>query len=287
MFGCWLWGALTPGLDLSVLPTAAHPSLTWLLSSWLACALEFFWSWLLGSTFWCCSPPCLASFPPHLPPLSPVHPTGYLPTCMNATGILISAIRTAVSSLRAIASTLEAAISGYEAAAQSAPVPSGISLPSVDLDLEGSLLSASSAGFPSQGLSASRASSHDDVAQLITSAPPACHQLCVSIGASAEERSSRVQRAWEAGHWAKATLEGIINKPRPTPKLANRPTVYVILKAPGLARPVRVSTAAEYFKIIPRFTEGSESVSHAFPSLAEARVYCIAAGVSFPEPAEQ
>ena len=137
----------------SVLPTAAHPSLTWLLSSWLACALEFFWSWLLGSTFWCCSPPCLASFPPHLPPLSPVHPTGYLPTCMNATGILISAIRTAVSSLRAIASTLEAAISGYEAAAQSAPVPSGISLPSVDLDLEGSLLSSSSAGFPSQGLS--------------------------------------------------------------------------------------------------------------------------------------
>ena len=99
-------GSSNSWFGLVCLPTAAHPSLTWLLSSWLACALEFFWSWLLGSTFWCCSPPCLASFPPHLPPLSPVHPTGYLPTCMNATGILISAIRTAVSSLRAIASTL-------------------------------------------------------------------------------------------------------------------------------------------------------------------------------------
>ena len=111
--------------------------------------------------------------------------------------------------------------------------------------------------------------------------PPACHQLCISIGATPEERAARVQRAWEAGHWARATLEGRISKPRPTPKVANRPTTYIVLRAPGLAHPVRVSTAAEYFKILPRFSE--ESVSHAFPSLSEARVYCIAAGVDFPE----
>ena len=197
---------------------------------------------------------------------------------MNAQGILISAIRTAAASLRAIAATLEAAVSGAEAVAQSNSAPSSF------VDLESSVHSPSPylAGVPSSGASVvSHTSSHDEVAQLITSAPSACHQLCAVIGSNPEERAARVQRAWEAGHWARATLEGRINKPRPTPKISNRPTVYLVLRAPGLDRPVRVSTAAEYFKILPRFSE--DSVSHSFPSLAEARVYCIAAGVDFPE----
>ena len=53
----------------------------------------------------------------------------------------------------------------------------------------------------------------------------------------------------------------------------------IILKGPGVQRPTRVSSAAEYFKLLPRF---ENSVSHSFPSQAEARVYCLAAGISFP-----
>lgn len=128
----------------------------------------------------------------------------------------------------------------------------------------------------------SRISSHDEVAQLLTSAPPACHQICSALQCSPEERNQRTQRAWEAGLWAKATLQGQIDRPRPTPKLDKRPVTYIILRAPGLAAPTRVATSAEYFQIIPRFTP--ESVSHSFASLCEGKVYCLAAGVDFPEP---
>ena len=274
-FGSWLSVVRIRGSAWFVLPTALPLVRSSLRSLWLVCPVELSLRWPLDftSSFGIHSLPL--SIPILLPPLDLHHPTGFWPICMNANGLLISAIRTAIASLRAIASSLEAAINGAEAVSGPSGEPAAPSL-----DLEASFLS-SSAGAPSQGFSASRSSSHDEVAQLITSAPPACHQLCISIGATPEERAARVQRAWEAGHWARATLEGRISKPRPTPKVANRPTTYIVLRAPGLAHPVRVSTAAEYFKILPRFSE--ESVSHAFPSLSEARVYCIAAGVDFPE----
>ena len=185
-----------------------------------------------------------------------------------------------MSSLRAIANSLEAALNGAEAVSSAcagprAPDP-GLS---VDSDLES--VPWASVGV-SSGLSASRISSHDEVAQLLTSAPPACHQICAALQCSPEERNQRVQRAWEAGLWAKATLLGQIDRPRPTPKLDKRPVTYIILRAPGLATPTRVATSAEYFQIIPRFTP--ESVSHSFASLGEGKVYCLAAGVDFPEP---
>ena len=199
---------------------------------------------------------------------------------MSVPNILITAIRSAVSSLRAIANSLEAALNGAEAVSSAfagprAPDP-GLS---VDFDLES--VPWASVGV-SSGLSASRVSSHDEVAQLLTSAPPACHQIGAALQCSPEERNQRVQRAWEAGLWAKATLLGQIDRPRPTPKLDKRPVTYIILRAPGLAAPTRVATSAEYFQIIPRFTP--ESVSHSFASLCEGKVYCLAAGVDFPEP---
>ena len=67
-----------------------------------------------------------------------------------------------------------------------------------------------------------------------------------------------------------------------SPKLDLKPEVYLIVRAPGLDHPVRVSTAAEYFRIIPSF-RNSNSISHSFPSIAEARVYCAAIGIAFPD----
>ena len=110
----------------------------------------------------------------------------------------------------------------------------------------------------------------------------ACVELCSRLGATAEEGRERAKRAWEAGLWAKACDQGRVPTPRPTPKLASnlKNTVYIILKAPGVREPVRVSSAGEYFKLLPNFGEGS--LSHGFPSLAEARVYCSAFGTALP-----
>lgn len=93
-------------------------------------------------------------------------------------------------------------------------------------------------------------------------------------GTSSEVRA-RAVRAWEAGPWAKATLEHRVAKPRPTPKLALQATCCIILRGPGIDRPVRVSSSAEYFKLPPSF---ENSVSHSFPSLAEGHTYCLGAG---------
>ena len=70
----------------------------------------------------------------------------------------------------------------------------------------------------------------------------------------------RVQRAGEAGQWARATSSGRIPKPRPTSSINMRSQVYVVLRAPGLAQPVVCYSAAEYYQVLPHFTP--ESVSH-------------------------
>lgn len=86
-----------------------------------------------------------------------------------------------MSSLRAIANTLEAALNGAEAVSSASAGPRAPeSVPSLDLDLE-SAHWTSFVGAQSSGLSASRISSHDEVAQLITSALPACHQICAAL----------------------------------------------------------------------------------------------------------
>ena len=55
-----------------------------------------------------------------------------------------------------------------------------------------------------------------------------------------------MQRAWSAGLWAKATLEGRIPKTFSTPKLNIRPTVYIVVCGPGITHhPVRVGSANE------------------------------------------
>ena len=138
-------------------------------------------------------------------------------------------------------------------------------------------------GLPPQaevGASSDDFSGYAQVASSLSRAPQSCIELCARVGSSPEEARSRAQRAWEAGLWAKAVVEGKVPTPRPTPKLPGyRNSCYVVLRAPGLEHPVRVASAAKYFQLLPTF-EGS--LSHAFPSVAEARVYCSGFGIAFP-----
>lgn len=206
----------------------------------------------------------------------------------DVVAILVSAVKAAASTLRLLANSLEAAAD--QAAVAPVAVLSEVDLRDWELDEQQEPSSTSSSRpAPSQAPlvrePSALASGYDQVARSLPALPDHCVDICCRLAGTQEEVRARAQRAWEAGCWAKATIEGKVAKPRPSPKLAQKATCYIILRGPGISAPLRVDSAAEYFRLLPRFEEGS--VSHSFPSQAEGRVYCLAAGVLFREPRGQ
>lgn len=204
---------------------------------------------------------------------------------MNAAAILIECVRSAISGLRALASSLEAGLHNYEAS---------LAAGHLDLDIEAqgpldtdsrvwaSPGARSIASVPSSVARGSDASeSYRLVETTLSRAPGYCIDLCRALQGSPDEVARRVQRAWEAGLWSKATLEGQISKPRPTPKIPQRPTCYIVVRAPGVSSPCWFASAREFFRVVPRFTD--DTITHAFPSVAEGKVFCAALGIAFPE----
>ena len=185
---------------------------------------------------------------------------------------LAGAIRVAVVALRQIADSLESALGGqdHESARTPnfAPAAAASSAPWEEVSQISRVAASEASNYSTN--------SYHEVANLLTQVPEFCVDLCSRLGGP----RPRAQRAWEAGTWARAVLEGKISKPRPTPKVNQPPAIYVVLKAPGVSGPVLAYSAAEYYKILPKFTP--DSLSHSFPSKAEAKVYCLAAGVVFP-----
>eukprot|EP00435_Cladocopium_sp_Y103_P058907 s356_g20.t2 len=120
---------------------------------------------------------------------------------------------------------------------------------------------------------------YEEVANSIPPLPHHSFDLCSRL-AGPDPPVFRARRAWQAGHWARAVVEGKIVKPRPTAKITQRSTVYIIVQGPGIDKPVRVASAARYYQLVPKFSE--TSLSHGWPSQAEAQVYCLALGIDFP-----
>ena len=87
----------------------------------------------------------------------------------------------------------------------------------------------------------------------------------------------RVQRAWLAGCWARAVLDGRVATPARSVQLEVRPRYYVVLRCEGVDCPVVFESSPSYWRAIGNFAS-SNSVSHSFPSQTEARVYLDAAG---------
>lgn len=200
----------------------------------------------------------------------------------SAINILIECVRQVARSLRGLADSLERAADRAEgiAAPQPTPAISSDTVDTVEWDLITQLDALSGHPVSSSGPVRPLARYHE-VASSIPDLPDHCLDLCRRLGGTTADVKSRALRAWQAGHWAKATWEERVPKPRPTPKLALKNTVYIILRGPNISRPVRVSSAAEYNRLLPKF---EDSISHAFASLAEGKVYCLAAGISFPDP---
>ena len=101
------------------------------------------------------------------------------------------------------------------------------------------------------------------------------------LSGSSYSGESRLRRAWRAGQWARATLEGRIHSPNRTEQLDLRSRIYVVLRTDSSDTPRAFSTPHSYFRCIGRLAN-SGSVSHAFPSEAEARAYCEGAHRTFP-----
>lgn len=211
-------------------------------------------------------------------------------------GQLAEVVRTVIGALRNLANTLEGALARAEAT--SSVPPQGDLESAISWEFPGPSEPAPAPATPprhgsvptlpfsSPARTNHSTNSYHEVADSLPPLPGYCLDWCVRLGGSKEEITSRATRAWTAGCWARATFDGRVPKPRPTPSLSLRSTVYIILKAPGLLAPVRVGTAAEYFRLLPSFKEGNvdgQSISHSFPSLAEARVYCAAFGIDLPQ----
>ena len=144
-----------------------------------------------------------------------------------------------------------------------------------------SLERAQSAGSqPAPSVAGSRSSQYDALATEIPELPGWAVDLASALKDTKLTKRERALRAWESGTWAKFSLEGRVPTPRPSKPIDLSNQVYVVLRAPGFECPLYCESASAYRSVVKQF-EGT--ISHGFPSKAEARIYCGAAGFVLPE----
>ena len=123
---------------------------------------------------------------------------------------------------------------------------------------------------------------YGDVLASFLPCPAHCLEICERLSPAGDlSASDRARRAWTAGCWAKAVIDNRVPIPRPTPVINLRPSVYIVLRCRLLPEPARFSSFRALRACVGPL-EGSDTVCHSFPSIAEARVYCVAAGLAFP-----
>ena len=122
--------------------------------------------------------------------------------------------------------------------------------------------------------------SRTDLATEIPPVPDFVLRSCANLSGGRLTSRQRAERAWTIGWWARFCLEGRITRPRPSTSIDLSNQCYIILRAPGFQVPLLVLRAGDYRHVVGDFT--AETVSHGFPSQAEARAYCLGAGVEFP-----
>eukprot|EP00438_Fugacium_kawagutii_P032333 Skav226350 [mRNA] locus=scaffold2980:276189:287601:- [translate_table: standard] len=135
---------------------------------------------------------------------------------------------------------------------------------------------------PAAATPASSATSETRVS--IAAAFPPCPQHWV-VTASGALRSQaarltgaeRARRAWLAGQWARAVLEGRVATPNAseTIDLGNR--YWCVVRCPHCRVPRIFTTSGNYWSAVRRL-EGTDTISHAFASETEAHIYLEAAG---------
>ena len=119
--------------------------------------------------------------------------------------------------------------------------------------------------------------------QSILDSFPECPACWISaaeerLGSSRKTPAQRARRAWLAGQWARAVLEGQVGTPArsETLELGNR--FWCVVRCIGLSAPKVYTTSASFFQAVGAL-EGTDTVS----SKVEAKIYLNAAGFVFPE----
>ena len=135
-----------------------------------------------------------------------------------------------------------------------------------------------------QPVASSRTTSNSSVYNSLAAEIPvvssAALHLCANLRGGRLSARERATRAWSAGYWARFVLEGKVSKPRPSSPCDLANTTYIILKAEGVTTPLRAEKASDYRALLGDFL--GDSLSHGFASQAEAKTYCLGAGVAYP-----
>ena len=119
----------------------------------------------------------------------------------------------------------------------------------------------------------------DQILSTFPDCPPAWLQGHQKLTGSSRTGADRIRRAWRAGQWAKAVADGRVPTPNRSPPLDIKSRYYSVLFAPGLIAPTVSNSAGSYWPAIGELST-SPSISHAFPSQTEARVYLAGAGIT-------
>ena len=101
-------------------------------------------------------------------------------------------------------------------------------------------------------------------------------------GASGLSPLQRIQRAWLAGQWARAVLDQRVATPNASENIELSNRFWVVLRCDNCRCP-RIFTSSGAFWAAIGQLEGSDTVTHAFPSETEARAYLDSAGLDVAE----
>ena len=107
-----------------------------------------------------------------------------------------------------------------------------------------------------------------------------------NLRSSVSSPSERATRAWVAGCWAGAVLQGRSPTPNCTPRLSIPSRIYVILRTPRNHEVQLAYNRSDYLVLVDNL-RSTYTLSHGFPTETEARVYVAGAGLRFPAPASR
>ncbi|CAE7423072.1 unnamed protein product [Symbiodinium sp. CCMP2592] len=151
----------------------------------------------------------------------------------------------------------------------SPPSPSSRQVPASQVPLQGR-----SAPVPQR--------SRRDVERDFPECPPAWLSQASSLGTANLTPRSRILRAWRAGCWARRVLAGEYAAPLPSEPLQLASRFYPVVGG-GSTQPALYTSYRAFAAALGPLTS-SPSVSHAFPSELESKVYVDAAGLAWPLP---
>ena len=91
----------------------------------------------------------------------------------------------------------------------------------------------------------------------------------------------RIRRAWSSGFWA-VSARVCCTSYTPASSISLWDTIWVVIRARGISRPVTVSSWSEVQRLINLPGTAVDPIVQGFPTLSEARIFCAGGGIDCP-----